>query len=345
MPITPAAPGSVDGRAPPAHAPGRPRISVALCTFEGARFLEPQLESLAAQTRLPDELVACDDGSSDGTVEILRAFAGRSPFPVRIEVNAATLRSTKNFEKAIGLCTGDLIATCDQDDVWLPEKLALCEEAFARDPRIGLVFSDAEVVDERLRPLGYRLWDAVHFGRAAQRRVRRGRAFDLLLRQWVMTGATMMFRAEFRSTLLPIPECWIHDGWIAFLIGALAPVGMIPQPTVLYRQHAAQQIGAARLTWGETYALARKVGPEYFRRDHDRFQLARKRLGALAGWGLDPGVLDQVDRKVAHQARRLAISECPSRARRILWTLDELVHGRYGRYSPALSHSAKDMFL
>ncbi len=96
------------------------------------RCLEPQLASLLAQTRLPDELVACDDGSTDGTVSILEAFARRAPFPVRIERNDVRLRSTRNFEKAIGLCTGDLIATSDQDDVWLPEKLALCEAAIDR---------------------------------------------------------------------------------------------------------------------------------------------------------------------------------------------------------------------
>ena len=135
----------------------RPRISVAMCTYNGAHFLAPQLESFVVQSRLPDELVVCDDGSSDDTVAILQAFARRAPFRVRIEVNDVTLRSTKNFEKAIGLCTGDLIATSDQDDVWLPEKLALCEAAFARDPHIGLVFSDAEIVEEHELPVQRRL--------------------------------------------------------------------------------------------------------------------------------------------------------------------------------------------
>jgi glycosyltransferase involved in cell wall biosynthesis len=322
-----------------------PRISVALCTFDGARFLQAQLESLAAQTRLPDELVACDDHSTDGTVALLEDFARTAPFPVRVEVNPGTLRSTRNFEKAIGLCTGDLIATCDQDDVWLPEKLALCEAAFARDPALGLVFTDAEIVDEALHPMGYRLWEAIHFDERARREVLAGRGFDVLLRQWLVTGATMTFRSEHRSLLLPIPECWVHDAWIAFLLGAVAPLGFVDRPTVLYRQHPGQQVGGRRFTVGELYAIARSMGPAYFRVNHERIRLARERLGQFENRLRDPADLLLVDGKLAHHARRLAISESPSRARRMAWTLDEFLHGRYARFSPAWSHVLRDMFL
>jgi glycosyltransferase involved in cell wall biosynthesis len=321
------------------------RISVALCTFNGARFLRAQLESLSAQSRPPDELVACDDHSTDGTVALLEQFSRTAPFPVRIEVNPETLRSTRNFEKAIGLCTGELIATCDQDDVWLPEKLALVEEAFAGNPRPGLVFTDAEVVDETLRPVGYRLWDAIHFDERARREVLRGRGFDVLLRQWLVTGATMAFRSEYRSMLLPIPECWVHDAWIAFLLGAVAPLAFIDRPTVRYRQHPGQQVGGRKFTIGELYAIARSMGPAYFRVNHERIRLARERLGQFEDRLLDPADLLLVDGKLAHHARRLAISESPSRARRVAWTLHEFLHGRYARFSPAFSHVLRDMFL
>lgn len=337
--------GSGGGR--PAAAGGAPRlgISVALATHDGARFLPDQLESLVRQSRAPDELVVCDDRSSDGTVAILEDFARNAPFPVRIERNPTRLRSTRNFERAIGLCTGDLIATCDQDDVWLPEKLALCEAAFSADARLGLVFTDAEIVDADLHPMGYRLWETIHLGKHEQHRIRSGRGFDLLLRQWLVTGATLVFRAEHRSLLLPIPECWIHDGWIAFLLGAVAPIGIVDRPTVLYRQHPGQQIGARRLTGRELYEVARSMGPAYFRTNHERVGLARERLRAFADRLADPDHLALVDGKLAHQARRLAISESPSRPRRILLALDELLRGGYARYSPAFSHALKDMFL
>lgn len=326
-------------------APTPKRISVALCTYNGERFLSAQLESFAAQTRLPDELVACDDGSTDGTLSILRDFAKRAPFPVRIERNPATLRSTKNFEKAILLCQGDLIATSDQDDVWLPEKLALSEAEFVRNERVGLVFTNAELVDEDSRATGSRLWDAIHFSRAARRRVRDGRAFEVLLRQWLVTGATMMFRADLREFVLPIPENWIHDAWISFLVGAMAPFAGVERSTILYRQHPTQQIGAKKLTWKEIYRLAREQGPEYFRLEHDRFILARARLGRLSARLEDPRFLALVERKIVHQARRLAIAESPSRPRRILWGLGELLRGGYSRFSPRWSHVIQDVFL
>src|SRR5713101_1538304 len=99
-------------------------LSVAMCTYYGARFLQEQLESIAAQTRLPDELVVCDDRSADGSVEIVRNFAKSAPFPVQLEINETNLGAIKNFEKAIGLCEGETIALADQDDIWKPQKLS-----------------------------------------------------------------------------------------------------------------------------------------------------------------------------------------------------------------------------
>ena len=86
----------------------RQRISVAMCTYNGARFLPEQLESITMQTRLPDELVICDDQSTDESAEIIKAFLPHAPFAVRLEVNESNRGSTKNFEKAIGLCQGEI---------------------------------------------------------------------------------------------------------------------------------------------------------------------------------------------------------------------------------------------
>ena len=105
----------------------RSKISVAMATCEGGRHLEAQLQSIAAQQRLPDELVVCDDASSDDTIEIARRFAERAPFPVRIETTEIRLGITANFERAVSLCAADVILLADQDDVWLPEKIALLE--------------------------------------------------------------------------------------------------------------------------------------------------------------------------------------------------------------------------
>ena len=133
-------------------------ISIALCTYNGEKFLQAQLDSIEQQTLLPDELVVCDDCSSDGTIDILEKFRKRASFPVHIHPNKINLGSTQNFEKTIRLCTGDIIALSDQDDVWRPNKLERLKDALQANPDAGYVFSDAELVDEHLLPLGCRLW-------------------------------------------------------------------------------------------------------------------------------------------------------------------------------------------
>ncbi len=134
-------------------------ISIAMTTYNGERFLQEQLDSFLAQTRLPDELVVCDDGSNDMTIEILEKFAALAPFPVRIYRNSTKLGHVKNFEKAGSLCTRDIFAFSDQDDVWDAQKLEKFAEIMTDDPEVGFIFCDAETVDEELNSLGMSFWN------------------------------------------------------------------------------------------------------------------------------------------------------------------------------------------
>jgi len=219
------------------------RISVAMCTYNGSRFLPEQLASIAAQTRLPEEMVICDDGSTDATAEIVEAFAHTAPFPVRFIRNPQNLGSTKNFEKAIGLCTGDLIALCDQDDVWMPEKLARQAEMMENDPELGGVFSDAELMDVSSKRLGKQLWDSIQFGSGEQKQFQAGHGVDILLKRNVVTGATLMVRASRRPQFLPVPNIWVHDGWIAWMLVIHSQLRLIDEPLIQYRIHPNQQVG------------------------------------------------------------------------------------------------------
>ena len=221
------------------------RISVAMCTFNGAEFLPAQLASIAEQTRPPDEIVVCDDASTDATRDVLQSFAQTAQIPVSLYFSDENVGSVKNFERATGLCTGDVIALSDQDDVWRADKLQLLEQAFARNPKTGVVFSDAEIVDVTLNPLGRRMWEQVGFDTHKQKLLRTGRALEVLIYGWTVTGATMAFRSEFVKLALPIPAniAMIHDGWIALAIGAVADVDFIAEPLIKYRQHERQQIG------------------------------------------------------------------------------------------------------
>lgn len=217
-----------------------------MCTYNGAEFLPAQWESILRQSRRPDEIVVCDDGSSDQSRSLLEKFAKESSIPVTLRFNEQNLGSVKNFEQAIRLCTGDIIALSDQDDVWHSDKLRSIEEAFTKNPAAGLVFSDAEIVDENLEPLGRRMWTEVCFEPYKQKLVARGRALEVLITGWTVTGATMAFRSEFVNLSLPVPDgiAMIHDGWIALTIAAVAEVVAIDEQLIKYRQHQKQQIGA-----------------------------------------------------------------------------------------------------
>ena len=222
-------------------------ISIALCTYNGEKFLPEQLQSILVQTCLPDELVVCDDCSSDRTVEILREFKKKAPFPVHIHQNEINLGSTKNFKKAIQLCTGDIIALCDQDDVWKAHKLEKLAEALHFNPEAGYTFSDADLVDENLVLIGCRLWNSYSFMGKYKKLFFQGEQFSCLARMNVVTGATMAFRASIGKIALSFQnweENWIHDEWIAIISSALSHPGIpVDEALIFYRVHIKQQVG------------------------------------------------------------------------------------------------------
>jgi glycosyltransferase involved in cell wall biosynthesis len=322
----------------------RQTISVALCTFEGERYLSEQLESIASQVRPPDEIVLCDDRSSDGTVRVVRDFAARANVPVRVEVNERRLGTTKNFEKAISLCRGDLIALCDQDDVWMPRKLSILEAALAAAPDAGLAFSDAEVVDEDLKPLGYRFWKSIRLGERELMLIDEGRAFELLLRRTVVAGATSVFRASHRDAIIPMPASWVHDAWIALILSATSRIVAASTPLMKYRQHAASQIGGRRRSTFENATRSLAAGVKAYERAAEQFEEARERLGgspdaiAVEHRALYLRLLDE---KIAHMRRR---ARMPGRGpRRLPILAEELLSGRYHRYSNGMRSFWRDV--
>ncbi len=319
------------------------KISIALCTFDGAAFLEEQLASLASQSRPPDELIAFDDGSTDSSLELIADFAKRVSFPVTTRQNATRLGPAQNFSAAFSACTGDIIACCDQDDIWHSSKLAMIEAAFQQSPRPGIVFSNAEMCGANGQSLGYTLWNSVGLNAAQLLRIRSGGAFEVLLRQNVVTGATMAFDAKYRSLLLPIEVGWMHDGWIALLIAAVAPALAINQTLIEYRQHANQSIGAERRSLYQQYVNARKMDRNVFNEQADQFEAALARLQEQTDFDVPPGVIHLMQEKIAHCRRRSAIRLGSSG--RVVPSLVELITQRYRRFSLGWKSFGQDLFL
>jgi glycosyltransferase involved in cell wall biosynthesis len=316
------------------------RLSIALATYNGERYLGEQLESLLHQTRQPDELVVFDDASTDSTAAIVQDFAGRAPFPVRLLINAQRLGSTRNFEAAIGACNGNIIFLCDQDDVWYPDKIARMEEAFIGDPQAGAVFTDADVVDQELRPFGPRLWGTVRFKQKDQARFAAHDALTVLLRGPVVTGATMAFRSSYRELILPIPEIWVHDAWISLLIGSVSHLVALPAPLIAYRQHSANQIGIPGRNRGSKRirtGCAAFYGPQV-----PRFEMAHARLAKLSShFSNAVRNMERIDDMLLFLRARAALPD--SRWRRLPGALHELVALRYHRHAYGLKSFRRDL--
>jgi glycosyltransferase involved in cell wall biosynthesis len=327
------------------------KFSVAMCTYNGARFVAEQLDSIAAQTRPPDELVVCDDRSTDATVERIREFARNAPFPVRLFENETNVGSTKNFGRAIELCDGDFIAVADQDDVWLPEKLERLEQTLANGST-GLAFTDGDVVDESLRPLGQRVWQTLRFGEEEQRLFCEGRGFEVLLGHNVVTGAAMALKAEFKKLILPFPNDLTHDGipvlhdwWTALLIAAVGEVSFVPQSLFKYRQHSSQQMGVIGERNEDTApsfraAVRRK---NTFSAEIHYVRAILERLSAVGGLSVRANVLSDLEARLTHLEMRAAMPE--RRSRRLAPVLRELLARRYHLYSNGLASAAKDFWL
>ncbi len=317
-------------------------FSVAMCTFNGSRFLPAQLRSIAEQTRLPDEVVICDDGSSDGSDAIGDAFAGTAPFPVRMWRNQTTFGVTANFEKAISLCESSIVVLADQDDVWYRHKLTVMENALLAADEIVAVFSDADLIDDRSQPAHRRLWESFSFSRREQKRFFGGDALRVLIKHPVVTGATMAFRRNLLDRLLPIPAGQMHDTWLAFLLAASGRILPIAEPLMQYRRHQSQQIGPGLQSFRERRLRAQCTGPDFYLGEARHFREIQQRLEKQRTcFPYAECALREIENKIAHRERRATLPR--NNAARISVVIREIFNRGYWRYSQGWQSAAKDL--
>lgn len=323
-------------------------VSIALCTYNGEKFLQDQLESYTHQTKLPDELIICDDQSTDNTVKIIESFQDSAPFNVRLYVNPSRLGSTKNFEHAISQCTGDIIFLSDQDDWWYQQKIrTVVERLGEKDNRAcGGVFSDAEIVDENMIYQNRNLWESIGFNRKKRRNFARGETIPLLFKRDVVTGATMAFDANFKKLILPIPENWVHDAWISLMLAYASNLCMIEQPLIKYRQHRFQQIGARKPTFSHR-AEAIRTGlhnkNDYYLQEAGILKQAYERILKFQAELKDPCSIKVLRDNIDHLENRASIRN--GDASRIIIPMKELVSGRYHKYSLGWNSFFKDLVI
>jgi len=311
------------------------RISIAMCTFNGRRYVREQLESIAKQTRPPCELVVCDDRSTDDTIAIVKQFQAEASFPVLVIQNAMRLGSTRNFDQAIGLCRSEFIALCDQDDRWLPEKLERLSDALIENPFLGGIFSDASLIDGDGQSTGTRLFARHNFTTAMLRNFV-ACSTSTLLKHDVVTGATLMFRASIRRYCSPIPASWVHDGWLAWMIALHSRLTVASEPLIEYRIHAEQQLGV------ETHAAGRRAETrrQHYARVAQQFDDLLHRVLA-EGWDEHDGLIVKIREKIAFLKRQSTLSQ--SLGVRVMQMMGQLP--RYVHYARGLGTLRTDFLL
>jgi glycosyltransferase involved in cell wall biosynthesis len=202
-----------------------PLVSIALCVYNGENFLHEQLDSLVNQTYSNIEIIAVDDRSSDSSVAIVRAYAQKYPF-IKIYENEQNLGYVKNFEKAINLCEGELIALSDQDDIWDLDKIRLQVEAIGD---AMLVYHDSALIDEKGKDSKKKMSDIVNLYSGDNPKV-------FLLFNCI-SGHSCMIRKELLQWAMPFHKDFFHDQWLAYVAANVGKIAVIHQCLVKYRQH------------------------------------------------------------------------------------------------------------
>lgn len=252
-------------------------VDILLSTYQGECYLEEQLQSILKQTNQDWQLVVRDDGSTDGTMAILAAYGEKYPDKIKIVTGPPeNIGAIKSFEYLLTLSSADYIMFCDQDDVWLPEKiektLQKVQDMQSEHPGIPLlVHTDLTIVDMELNLIDRSFW---HYSRLDQALLTN---FNYLGVCNGVTGCTLMINQQAKEKALPFPPgVLMHDAWIALVVAAYGKIAYVAEPLILYRQHQHNVVGAQKIQ-GKGY-IASKLSSvsEVLRSNRRQFALLKE---------------------------------------------------------------------
>lgn len=240
-------------------------VQIVLATYNGERFLRQQLESILLQSYQNFKVLIRDDGSTDNTIHILLEYQNKYPEKFKLDTsNNKNLGATQNFAFLLSKTQADYIFFCDQDDIWLKDKV---EKSLQKILEIEnnnnsipcLVFSDMKWIDEQNNVIFESVWKRMHLS---------PRVFSLnrLLIQNIPHGCTMVINKAMRNLACPIPnDAILHDHWIALLAVCCGKFDYLTEPGVLLRYHD-KSVTRKLLTFSEKlkkYFDNLKSGREY----------------------------------------------------------------------------------
>ena len=225
------------------------KISIAFIIYNGAKYMRTQLDSILAQTHVVDEIIICDDASSDNTKEILEEYKKSYPNLFFLHYNNKNLGPTKNIEKAIQASTGDIILLADQDDYWESNKVDTVIKWFNQNPTMNGVFTNGSLINSKDElDNKYSLWDVMSF---PHKTIRSETELNNSLKLYIntvenaVTGATLAIRNNlpFLKQAFPVIKHLVHDRWLAMNLAETNSLGILNEKLIRYRIHSAQAIG------------------------------------------------------------------------------------------------------
>jgi glycosyltransferase involved in cell wall biosynthesis len=276
-------------------------ISIAMATFNGEKFLRDQLNSLSRQSHLPDELVVTDDCSTDQTLKVLKEFQTEAPFAVRLSVNERRLGYAENFLRAASQCKGDLIAFCDQDDVWMENKLERCLREFD-SPALHLVAHSMLAVDSDLKTISYspgiRKSFTVNQGNETPglrwslgcAEVMRREVIHELLRFWPADHE--QHAAKFNLKLLG------HDEIAYFLANGMGDIRFLAEPLIRYRVHSSNVTNSVP-TFGQRLRVSASVGRDAYEKNARFLQMHARLIKQMADHSRHPSISNAFRREAS----------------------------------------------
>jgi len=225
------------------------KISVAFIVYNGAQYLRTQLDSILAQTHKVDEIIICDDASYDYTKEVLEEYKNKNPNLFFIHYNSENIGPTKNIEKAIQACSGDIILLTDQDDYWESNKVETILQWFEQNQNMNGVFTNGSLINSNGElDNKYSLWDAMSF---PYKTIKSKTELNSNLKLYIntvencVTGATLAIRNNLPFLQKPFPTIknLVHDRWLAINLAETNSLGILEDKLIRYRIHSAQAIG------------------------------------------------------------------------------------------------------
>lgn len=310
-----------------------PKISIAMATFNGESFLREQLSSLVNQTLAPDELVVCDDCSSDSTLIILEEFRASISFDLNIKINEINRGAGYSFKNAIDFCTGDIILFCDQDDIWMQDKIENIERLFKETPDLDYVICNANIVNDKSEYLGYSLWDQREFSDYWRKRFNSGYQFEVLQKKNIVTGMTTAISKRVKELGCNKPSFVLHDAWYIYVASINDLKGkLIDKSLVNYRQHSKQQYGSIKDKYNVRILNALKGNQKSVELNIKIIEPLVKYAAQIFNENTDNQKLIYLKDKLDHYKLRKGIVESNG-FRRFYFVFQEILNGRYYKHS------------